>query len=714
MAEQLQNSHWYRIKDIKLALRNHIRINQHEYRGVTWYILHDKVRGTHHRFNESAYNFIKMIDGERTINDIWQQLQDKHGDSALSQDEVVQLLGKLYFSDHLLSEHMPDIGELINRRNRERKQKFKSRFANPMSIRVPLLDPDKFLEKWMGLAKPLFTIQAAVICSLLLILAILQALQNWERLSNHFLDNALSSSNLLVLFMVYPLVKGLHELGHAFAVKRWGGEVHEMGIMLLVMMPVPYVDASASTAFRSKRKRMMVGGAGILVEVLLASVALLIWLNIQQGLVSDIMFNIMLIGGGSTLLFNGNPLLRFDGYYVLSDAIEIPGLGARSSRYYGYLVRRYLFGVKKPESPVSVDSERLWFIGYGAAAFIYRIMIAVAIIIFIAGKYFFIGVILAVWAIFMQLLLPVWKWLMYLFKSSELIQQRSQAYVVTLGVVITASLVLFLMPAPLTTITQGVVWIPEKSYIRAGGDGFVEQVLVKDGDTVRQGDELIVTNDPLLEDEIRLHQAKLKELQRKYDSLVQKDIVESEVIREEIKISIARLEHMNREISALTLTSPVDGVFVLPSASELQGSYIKQGDTVAYVIDHQTVSVRSVVPQSAIGLVRKHTEKVEIRLEGNIQKSVHSNITREIPAATYMLPSKALSVEGGGSIQTDPFDESGTRTRDQYFQFELSLPESIEHYYMGQRVHVRFLHGNETLAAQWYRAFEELFLNELG
>lgn len=714
MAEQLQNSHWYRVANIRLALRNHIRINQHEYRGNTWYILHDKARGTHHRFNEAAYNFIKLVDGSRTVEEIWQILQNTQGDNAPSQDEVVRLLGTLYYSDHLLSENMPDIKELVDRRSKQRRQVIKSRYANPMSIRLPLLDPDKYLEKWMSVVKPLFSIQAAVICGVIVLLALLQSLQHWERLSNHFMENSLSASNLLVLALVYPIVKGLHELGHGFAVKRWGGEVHELGVMLLVLMPVPYVDASASTSFRSKIKRMVVGGAGILVEILLASVALLLWLNVQQGLLSDILFNIVIIGGMSTLLFNGNPLLRFDGYYVFSDAIEIPGLASRSNRYYGYLVKRYLFGVKNTNSPVTAAGERGWFIAYGAASFFYRMTIIVAIVLFIANKYFFVGVVLAIWAVTMQLVMPVFKWLGFLTKSSELAQKRNRALSVSMGALSLISIIVFMIPAPLNTVTQGVIWMPEKSYIRAGGNGFVEEIVVKDGQQVKKEDSLIVTNDPTLADEIHLYESKLRELNLKYDALRQDDIVEAELMREEINVLSGKLEHLNNEISELTLTSPVDGVFVIPGSKDLQGMYLKQGDTVAYVINHDEVSVRAIVPQDSIGLVRKRTENVELRLEGNLQKNVYSEIDREIPAATYMLPSKALSVKGGGNIQTDPFDENGTKTRNQFFQFDLKLPASVDKYYMGQRVHVRFAHGHEPLVYQWYRSFEEVFLTELG
>ena len=136
----------------------------------------------------------------------------------------------------------------------------------------------------------------------------------------------LSAQNLLLLWLVFPVIKLLHELGHAYAAKAGGGEVHEMGMMLLVFMPVPYVDATAAGGFRSKWRRALVGAAGMLVELFIASLCMFVWVLVEPGVMRAVAFNVMLIAGVSTVVFNGNPLLRFDGYYILSDLIEIPNL----------------------------------------------------------------------------------------------------------------------------------------------------------------------------------------------------------------------------------------------------------------------------------------------------------------------------------------------------------------------------------------------------
>jgi putative peptide zinc metalloprotease protein len=250
--------------------------------------------------------------------------------------------------------------------------------------------------------------------------------------------------------------------------------------------------------------------------------------------------------------------------------------------------------------------------------------------------------------------------------------------------------------------------------VRAGSNGFIQQILVDDGEYVAKGDALIVTHDPLMQAQLKLLEASKKELQVRYDALIQEDIVESEITLEEINLLDGKIQRLKEQISEMTITSPVDGVFVIAESKDLEGHYLKQGDPIAYVIDFNDVSVRVVVPQNAIGLVRKRTRDVEIRLEGKVHEGITSAVEREIPAATYRLPSKALALDGGGKIRTDPFDKDGVKTKDQYFQFEVAFPETIERAHIGKRVFIRFSHGNEPMAWQWYRSFEELFLDELG
>src|SRR6185436_411098 len=230
--------------------------------------------------------------------------------------------------------------------------------------------------------------------------------QHWSELTQDVSDRVLAPENLVIMLLVFPVLKAIHEFGHACAVKAWGGEVHEMGIMLLVLMPVPYVDASAASAFPEKLRRVVVGAGGMIVELFIASIALALWLEVQPGILRAVLFNVMLIAGVSTVLFNVNPLLRFDGYYILSDLLEIPNLRQRAQQYLGSLFERGLFGVDAPRIDATWR-ERAWLVVFAIGSFIYRIFITLAIASFIATQYFLIGMLLAAWAVIGGVALPI-------------------------------------------------------------------------------------------------------------------------------------------------------------------------------------------------------------------------------------------------------------------------------------------------------------------
>jgi putative peptide zinc metalloprotease protein len=157
---------------------------------------------------------------------------------------------------------------------------------------------------------------------------------NWSELTGNLSDRILSTQNLLIAWFSYPVVKALHEWSHALAVKRWGGRVREAGLMFLVFTPVPYVDATDSYGFSGKWQRAAVAAAGILAELALGAIAVYLWWLSEPGLLRAVAYNVILIAGVSTLLVNGNPLMRYDGYFVLSEALEIPNLAQRATKFW--------------------------------------------------------------------------------------------------------------------------------------------------------------------------------------------------------------------------------------------------------------------------------------------------------------------------------------------------------------------------------------------
>ncbi len=228
---------------------------------------------------------------------------------------------------------------------------------NPPAVRIPLLDPAPLLNRMMPWVRPLFSRTGAVLWSPVVGIACLLVLISFTALSAAVAQHILSPASLLSMLLMFVVIKVLHEFSHVFAMKMWGNEVHEMGVTLLVLAPVPDVDASAAWGFQDKHKRVLVGAVGIMAELFIAALALFLWLAVEPGLVRDAAFNAFLIGSVSTLTFNANPLLRFDGYYVLQDLIAVPSLYTRAGRYYLYLIQRCLFGLGEVRSPVTAAGE---------------------------------------------------------------------------------------------------------------------------------------------------------------------------------------------------------------------------------------------------------------------------------------------------------------------------------------------------------------------
>jgi putative peptide zinc metalloprotease protein len=481
--------------------------------------------------------------------------------------------------------------------------------------------------------------------------------------------------------------------------------------MFLVFLPVPYVDASSSASFRDRWQRALVGAAGIIVELILAAFALFVWLNAEEGIVRAFAFNVMLIGGISTVLFNGNPLLRFDGYYVLSDLLEIPNLGDRSMRYISYLLIRHAFGVKDAVSPATEPSERFWFIVFGISSFVYRMFIVSVIILVVAAKFFVIGVLLAIWSSIMMLGIPMAKSVWFLFYNPILGRQRRRAVGICSAVVGVVVLALLLVPVPYRTVVEGVVWSPG---VFAGVEGTVVGLLRETNSLVSRGDPLIQLEDPLLEARVRVLDAAVKELELRREAVTGTDPLRRQMYDEQLERARGDLDLNRNRRENLTVRSPGEGRFILRRPGDLMGKFAHKGEILAFVADFEHPIAKIVVTEDAADLVRMRPNAVAIRLSNNIGAVHVGSVVREVPYFSDRLPSMALSTAGGGDVAIDPRDAKNPRALSKVFQVDLGFGPSLSVFEMGERVYARFDHGNEPLAWRFYRELRQLFLRRFN
>jgi putative peptide zinc metalloprotease protein len=714
MSEALFSPSWYRVATLAPRLRSHAQLHRHQYRGQTWYVLQDRSNERFHRFSPAAYAFIGLMNGQRTVQDIWELSSTKLGDDAPTQPEVVQLLSQLHAADVLQCDIPPDIAELLHRHERTQQKKWQRRLMSIFSWQFPLFDPERLLETFVSLVRPFFGWGGTVLWLCTVVPAVLIGAAHWSDLTSNIIDRMTTPQNLVLLWFLFPIIKVLHELGHAFAVKVFGGEVHEMGIMLLVFSPVPYVDASASSAFPGKWQRVVVGAAGMIVELVIASVAMFVWVSVEPGTVRLLAYNTIMIAGISTVMFNANPLLRFDGYYILADLIEIPNLRQRANTYLGYLCERYLFGREEAQVPHATPGERAWFVGYSATSFIYRIFVVFAILMFLTDKLFVLGMFFAILTAFTWFVLPLGKGLSYLFTSPRIRRVRGRALAVTTGAIAIVLVALCFTPVPFRTRAEGVVWIPEEAIVRAGADGFVVQVVGIPGSKVLRGAVLVVCDDSVLTTQVTVLEAQLREIDARIREQIPENIAKAKMLEEEQHYIEEKLARTREQVQDLVITAKVDGTLVLPRAEDLPGRFVHRGDVLAHVVDLNTLIVRTIVNQSDIDLIRHSTKTVQVRLAERLANPIEAGITRLVPAASDELPSPALGSEGGGQVPMDPKDPKGQKAMRKVFQVDLQLPVELGFVNVGGRVYVRFDHGWESLMAQWYRQGRQLFLSRFN
>lgn len=712
--KSLFSNAWYRVADLKPRLRTHTAVHRQVFRGQIWYVLQDHQTGRFHRLSPIAHLMLCLMDGRRTMRDIWEAAGRRSNDDPPTQDETIHLLAQLHNADLLHGELPPDFDEMAERSEKADRGRLMQRLRSPLAIRIPLFDPDLLLEAMLPLVRPAFTLFGFAAWLALIVTAVALAIMHWPELTSDVVDRVLTAENVALLVCVYPVVKSLHELGHAFAAKVWGGEVHEVGVMLLVFIPVLYVDASSSAAFRQKHRRIVVGAAGIMVEMALAAVSLIVWLHATPGLGRTVAFNVILIGGVSTLIFNGNPLLRFDGYYILADLLEIPNLATRGNAYIFYLIQRHLFKVDDIDNPVTGPGEPKWLIGYAALSFVYRLTVSAAIALFLSAKMFLLGIAMAIWAVGAIAGLPLLKGVKFLTTSPRLREHRGRAFAVVGGVLVAALIVLFVIPLPYSTIAEGVVIVPDRAEVRANTEGFITKVLATPGDKVAAGQPLVALADPTLDARVAVIKGEFDETEQRLDAVRQIDRVQTEMFEDQAKSLAHKLADFRSRQRELTVLAPQAGRFVMIDAVDQPGRYAKQGQLLGYVVSNRNPSVQTLVSQSEIDLIHRRSTHVEAYLVGELDRPIRGRILHEVPAAQQDVPSMALTTQGGGTIAINPYETKSPQALFSLFQLDIELMGSVPTRTLGSRVYVRFIHSDEPIGWRLLRDMRGFFLGQFG
>ena len=708
MRESLFSPLWYRYSQQRPQLRSHVTVQSQRYRDQTWYLLINNTNGNHFRINDTAYQFIGRCDGNFTVQQVWDTLLEKLSDGAPTQDELINLLTELDGKDLIRYEMSPDIPKLFRHQQKKNNDK-RLAFINPFAFKLPLWNPSKLLDNLSWLQRPIFNPITFFIWLTIVVMGCFSAASHWPELYQHASNNMATPHYLFLTWLSFPIIKFLHELGHGLAVRHWDGQVKETGITFFMLTPAPYVDASASSAFRSRYQRITVGAVGIMVELLLASIALLVWFSTQNGLVHDLAFITMFICSVSSLLFNGNPLLRFDAYYVLCDIFDLPNLGARSKTYWTHLVKRFALGKDNTNPMTFAAGEHKWLFAYAPLSVIYSLLLVSYIVIWVGSKSAMLGLSIAVIALFTMVIKPLFGLGKNIITASPAGAQKRRSWMFVGASSLVALVLLCLVPAPYNTSAQGVVWLPEEARIRPITEGFIKTIVANHGDIVEENQLILILDDPALITERDNLNRKLSELQADQYRQSFQDPVQANSLGEQINKVYAELQVVEERISGLEVRSQAKGQLVLPHQNDIAGTFVKKGLVLGYVFDKDMIKVRAVVPEPAAALVREQLNHVEVRIADHPNQVFQASMVADTPSVTRTLPSAALGDKGGGRYVTDPSDEKGLTAVEPLVLIDLDLASSaLER--VGTRANIRFNHGTKPIAAQVYRQVQQLFL----
>lgn len=676
MAGSVFSDSWFRVSGMRVSLLPTVRVQRQAFRGRDWYVLEDAYTQRFFRLTPQAWAFLSRLTPERTVAQVWNEFLETHPADAPGQEAVIQLLSQLHVSNLLYFREQPDNDAIVDRVRRTRRRELAAKAMSFLFFRLPLVDPDPWLTRILPFIRFITGTWMWVVWLVVVAMGCLAAIENADALVDKS-QGLLALSNLPWLYVCLAVLKLLHELGHAFVTKRYGGEVRTLGVMFLLFTPLPYVDATASWAFRNPWHRVYVGAAGMLVEFFLAAVGALVWASTGPGLVNSIAFNVMVIGSVSSVIFNGNPLLRFDAYYMLSDAIEIPNLYQKSQRQWLYFGDRYLLGTPGLASPAQDRREWWWLTSYGILSFFYLIIVTVGISLFLLDQWFVLGLVAVAIMLGPKLVVPIWKLFAHL-AGPRVARNRQRALAGFGAIAGTIVLVGGWVPFPYAIQAQGILQAEQSITVYAPIDGALVDVAARNGQQVRRGEVVARLRNPELEQDLEVARQVLREA----DAMIRQAMVRAPSqllqLQEQRAAALRRLGELQARHEQLAVRSPRAGEWVAPVLHENEGGWVQRGQPLGETVQRSRFRFVAVVPQEeANELFAQRPRAASVKLTGQADVSLAARAMQLIPYQQQKLLSPALGWLGGGEIPVKTDDRSGATAAESFFALHVALPETL-------------------------------------
>ena len=674
---------------VSLRRRGDLKTNRQVYQGQAWWVVKDPISLSYFRFRPEEYSLLDMLDGSTSLDKLKEQFEAKFPPRRITVEELSRFIATLHRSGLVIGDRPGQGPQLFERRRQRIWKQWMGWLANIMSLRFRGIDPDWFLKRldpWFGW---LFSPPTIVAAMLFVSSALLLVLVNFDVFRSKLPEfhQFFASGNWLYLAVALGFTKVLHEFGHGLSCKHYGGECHEMGMMLLVFTPCLYCDVSDSWMLPNKWKRAAIGAAGMYIEVIIASIATFLWWNSHPGIFNQLCLDVMFVSSVSTILFNANPLLRYDGYYILSDVLEIPNLRQKATTILGRLASHGCLGIKQPEDPFLPQRKLGLFALYAVASSLYGWVVTISIFLFVWSVFKpyrleVLGQILAAGALWGLVVRPLQGIIKFLNVPGRREEMKTLNLSLTVAAVAVVGSAVALFPLPQRVWCAAELRPRDEETIYVTVAGTLESQAVRSGDLVRRGDSLATLSNIDLDLAIADLEGKQSQAQSRLNSLERERFtdpaagLEIGTVKESLKSIGEQLAKKRKNREELVLVAPRDGI-VLPAnnveprpdpAGKLPtwtgnplnpknlGATLMEGTVLCLVGEPEKFEAVMIVDQSEMEFIAKG-QPVDLKLNA-FSWRIFTGTVEEIAETHIESSSQRLSVKSGGQVPTRT-DESG-------------------------------------------------------
>jgi putative peptide zinc metalloprotease protein len=667
---------WHRISSLRVGLRPGIVARLHPDGPEPWYVLHQPSHAGYFRLSPGSYRFVCQLNPSCTVDQSWRKAVEEIPELAPGQEETYELLSALYRNNLLYVEGGVDDLKLVQRHLQKKKKPLANRLAELLFMRIPLWDPEPWLKRHQAFFAWLWQWPLGCLVGTVLVWALLEFFLAGPRVWSQAQD-ILQLGNLLPLYLAIFVTHLFHEMAHAIACKHFGGQVRTMGVMLLMFTPLPYVDLSSSWTFRDRFKRAWVGSAGMASDLFVGAVATIVWAYSPPGMLNELAYNLMFSTAIYTFLFNINPLMRFDGYYVLSDLVGVPNLHEAAKEQFKRWWGKVVLGQLTDSLQEYVSVQRQWGLSlFYVTSNVYRWAVMLGIVLFVADQYWGIGLVVGIALIYSTFLLPMKTLWQPLRNPVFVSQQKRKIRMATLALVLLLGAFLWL-PLPESRALRGVVEASQNTALFAQSSARVVKVHASSGQWVEAGQLLVELENPELLEELRAVDAQLLQTQAQE----RKAIFEGSVDLAPLQIKLATLmqaqAHFQYQRTALRIVAPHQGYWTSQDMRHLAGSWVARGKEIGSVVDERQHVFLGVVGQAvALNLDALNAADAHVRVEGERELEHQVSRLTVVPHSQKNLPSVALTPLAGGDLAVSAKDQSGRQALEQFFLIRAALKDT--------------------------------------